>query len=292
VEPALRENPQRRAALRNILVAAALVVTLLLANAPYAYGYVVRPPGTRFWAVPPINSGDANQYLGFTHIASGGSLLIGDPFTSEPVRPRLFIPVAQFEGLLCRLFRWSPIEAFQASRVLFGAVLLAVAWWFGTLLLRPWRLRWLYLGLLCFSAGASWVLERFGVQIPSGDLLQPEGNTFFTLANLPHLPLSNALLTALFGLGLLGVRGGRRAPEEGTESKRSPQYWGAGGALFCSAVLSWVHPFDFLTLGLGLGSYFLLRWVCDRRFPTELMLHGCLVVLGALPAAGYLFWSG
>jgi len=261
-------------------VAAVLFAALLLANGPYLYGLTIRPPGTRFWAVPPINSGDANQYLALTHIASQGALLLGDPFTSEPHRPRLLVPTALFEGLLCRIFGWSPVGAFNASRVLFGAVLLGVAWWFGTVLLRPWRLRWAYLALLGFSAGAGWIVERLGGQVPNGDLFQPEGNTFFSLGNLPHLPLSNALLTALFGtlLALERDRPGRR-----------DHFW-LLLTFLCAALLSWTHPFDFMSLGLGLGSYGLIRWVTERSFPLISLMHGATALLGALPAAAYLFW--
>lgn len=272
--------PASLARRRAGVVVGTLLLALLLANVPFLYGYAVRPPGTRFLAIPPVNYGDANQYLAFTHIASEGALLIGDPFTTEPHEPRLLMPVAQFEGLLCRLFGWSPVEANQASRVLFGALLLGVGWWFGTLFLRRWPARRLYLALLCFSAGAGWIVERLGWRIPNGDVLQPEANTFFTVGNLAHLGLSNALLTLLFGtLVMLERDRGRPAARRWVLL-----------TFFCAALLSWVHPFDFLALGLGIGSYGLLRWVGDRRFPVVSALHAAAIFLGALPAAAYLFW--
>jgi hypothetical protein len=259
---------------RAVIASLVLLAALLLGSAPYLYGYAIRPPGSRFWAVPPINSGDANQYLAFTRMVAGGQMLVGDPFTSEPHAPRLFLPHVLFEALLARLFDWTPLEAFQAARVVFGAALLLAGWWFGTLFLARWRQRWIYLGLLCFSAGASWLVARSGLQVDSGDLLQPEGNTFFTLGNLPHLSLSSALLTALFGLLRALERDGKRR-------------W-LLLTFLCSLLLSWTHPFDYLALGLGLGSYGLARGIADRRIPAASLAHFGALFLGALPAALYL----
>jgi hypothetical protein len=265
-----------RPRLRTFLVAAALLGTLLLASAPYLWAYQRRPAGSVFYAVPPINYGDATQYLGLTRTAAEGHLLVGNPFTTEPHTPRLFLPQVQLEGLLCRTFGWSPLAAFQASRVLAGGLLLGAGWWFGTLLLRRWRQRWLFLGLLCLSAGAGWLLERADINLLNGDLLQPEGNTLFTLGNLPNLNLAQSLLTGLFATLLALERNGRRR-------------WLALTAA-CAFVLAWTHPFDFVTLALGLGSYALVRWVSRGKAPRASLLHAAALVVGALPAALYLGW--
>jgi hypothetical protein len=328
-------GPDRKDRFRALAVTLILLGTLLAASAPYLYGYAIRPPSTRFWAVPPVNSGDANQYLAFTRITSEGHLLVGDPFTSEPHASRLFLPQAVFQGFLCRLSGWTPIEAFQASRVLSGAALLLSGWWFGTLLLPRWRQRWLFLGLLCFSAGAGWLVDRLGWQVRHGDFYQPEGNTFYLLGNLPHLALSAALLTALFAT-LPGVEGAFRRsgvqalkdagadplnPEPATReagtrlnpsytptpqhlntstpapqrlNARTPErlntYPWLAATLALSLLLSWTHPFDFLTLGLGLGAYGLVRWISCRKVPRASLLHFGALVLGAIPAALYLAW--
>jgi hypothetical protein len=267
-----RKTEARRAA----GVSFVLLTTLLLANLPYLYGYFTRPPGTLFWAVPFINYADAGQYLAFTRLVREGRLLVGDPFTSEPSLPRLFLPEALWEAALCRLLGWSPLEAYQASRALFGAALLLAGCWLGMRLLPRWRLRWLYLGFLCFSAGAGWFMDRLNQGIPHGDFLQPEGNTFHLLGNLPHLALAAALLTFLFGT-LLAL-----------EQDGSPVWLVLTGA--ASALLSWTHPFDFATLALGLGSYALARWVEQKQAPRASLLHAGALVLGAVPAGAYLAW--
>ncbi|HTE17557.1 MAG TPA: hypothetical protein VK689_04145 [Armatimonadota bacterium] len=267
---------------RGVAVGAVLCLTLLLASVPYLHGYWGRPAGTLFWAVPPVNSSDANQYLAFTRAVSEGAFLVGDPFTAEPHPPRLLMPQVLLQGWVCRLFGWSPLAAFQVSRVVSGGALLLSGWWFGTLFLRSWRQRWLYLGLLCFSAGAGWFVERAGWDLPHGDLIQPEGNTFFTLGNLPHLALSATLMTALFGT--------LRAVEiEKSSSTRRIGGW-LIGTLALSMLLSWTHPFDYLTLGLGLGSYVLVCWASRRELPAASLLHGVALVAGALPAGLYLLW--
>ena len=55
------------------------------------------------------------------------------------------------------------------------ALLLAAGWWLGTLLLPEVRRRWLFLALLCFSAGAGWLSDLLGGPQSHGDALQPDG---------------------------------------------------------------------------------------------------------------------
>jgi hypothetical protein len=274
-------------------VTAVLLATLGLASWPYLEAYLNRPPGTRFYAVPVANYSDANQYLAFTRLVLEGDLLIGDPFTTEPHQPRLFMPLIYFQALLCRAFGWDVFGAFQATRVLSGALLLLAGWWFGSLLIRVGRQRRLFLGLMCFSAGFGWVVDRFGWEarhgLQHGDASQPEANTLFTLGNLPHLALSSALLTAIFA-ALLAYR------------QQPRRRWLAFTAA-CSFLLAWTHPFDFLALGLGLGAYGAVLLVeslraggtesTPRRLAAALrpsILHGAALFLGALPAAAYLAW--
>ena len=263
-----------------------MLAALALSSWPYAYGWAIRPPGSVFWAVPPVNSGDANQYLAFTRIVAEGSVLVGDPFTAEPHRPALFLPQVVLQGVMCRLFGWDPLLSFQATRVLSGALLLMAGWWLGTLVFARWRHRWLYLGLLCFSAGAGWVVDAIGLPLAHGDAFQPEGNTFATLANLAHLSLSAALLTFLFATVCALERG--RAGRPAAASRRR---WALLAATaIASALLSWTHPFDFVTLGLVLGAYGTCRWLELRRFPAVSAEHALALLCGALPAAVYLVW--
>ena len=271
--PALLTRPRRG---RALLVLLAIFGSLFLASEPYLLGYRIRPPGTYFWASPTANYYDANQYLAFTRMVLDGQWLIGDPFTSEPVTPRLIMPHVYFQAGVSRLFGLDVIGSFQVCRVLFGLVLLLAGWWLGTLLIRPWRQRRLFLLLMCFSAGGAWIAAGLKLNLASVDTLQPEGNTFFTLGNLPHLSLSAALLTALFASLIAHERSRSR-----------------GWLLFtagCSLLLSWIHPFDYAILVPALAAYGLLRWVEQRRFPQASLRHGIALVIGALPAALYLSW--
>src|SRR5687768_2750966 len=81
----------RRRRFRALFVLLAILGSLVLAGEPYLHGYRIRPPGTYFWASPTANYYDANQYLAFTRMVLDGQWLIGDPFTSEPVTPRLIM---------------------------------------------------------------------------------------------------------------------------------------------------------------------------------------------------------
>lgn len=269
-------NLKLRQRAKALLVLLCILGSLCLASEPYLRAYATRPPGTYFWAVPTVNYYDAHQYLAFTQRVLEGQWLIGDPFTAEGVRPRLIMPHVYFQAALSRVFGLDVIASFQVCRVLFGLAMLAAAWWLGKLLIRSSRQRLLYILLVCFSAGAAWYVQRLGFSLDSIDRNQPEGNTLFTLGNLPHLSLSTALLTGLFAT-LVEYERDRRA-----------RWLAATVAL--SFLLSWIHPFDYLMLVLGLGAYALFRWVERGRFPTPSLHHGLALGLAALPAALYLVW--
>ncbi len=269
-----RAGERARGRLRAAGMGLLLLLALVGASLPYVMGAVRRPTGTVFWAVPPINSSDANQYLAFTRMTARGAWLVGDPFTSESHTPRLFLPQALLQGWLCRLTGLTPIDAFQASRAVSGALLLAAAAWMGASLLRRGGVRLLYVALVCLSAGWSWQLSLLGIHLPNGDQLQPEGNTFFTLANLPHLALSSALLTALYA----GMTSYERDPR--------PQMLSAAAGL--AFLLGWTHPFDFVPLGLGMGGALGVRAIWDRPAAAAMLPYLGAVFAGALVPAAYL----
>jgi hypothetical protein len=108
----------------------------------------------------------------------------------------------------------------------------------------------------------------------------PEGNTFYVLGNLPHLILALALLTTLFATRAAVGRG---------QLRPRPQALLASTVVL-SFLLSWTHPWDFLSLILGTGTYTLFLWIEERRFPWASAWHAAAVALGALPAALYLTW--
>ncbi|MGV3723321.1 MAG: hypothetical protein ACO1SX_20675 [Actinomycetota bacterium] len=275
---------------RSILVILVFAATLAAASAPYLYGGHIRPPGSRFWAVPMVNYYDANQYLALTKQASAGRVLLGDPFTAEPHAPRLLLPEVLAEGALCRWLGVSPLGAFHISRVACGALLLAAGWWLGALLLPEWRRRWLFLALLCFSAGVGWLSDILGGPPNHGDAWQPEANTFHTLANLPHLSLSAALLTFLFAT-LVSWTQREGAPDPGGGAKgwtRRTQEHAAVAAGAC--LLGWTHPFDFVTYAGAVCVYGVALAASDRKLLRPLARHTLVTGIGALPAAVYLGW--
>lgn len=274
---------------RHLLPALVLAGILLAASVPYLYGMAVRPPGTLFWAVPFVNYSDANQYLALTRQVIDGRMLVGDPFTQQPHVPRLFLPLVLAEGGLCRAFHLSPLEAFQVSRVVGGALLLGAAYWLATLFLPRLRQRMLFVALLGLSAGVSWYVEQLRLPWSSGDLYQPEANTFFSLTNLPHLSLASGLLTVLFA-SLAALEAARLPEAEGAAKGDRHTGWLLPLALASAFLLAWTHPFDLVTYVLGVGSYGLICLLRDRRLPTTTLQHMGAVFLGAAPAALYLVW--
>jgi len=275
---------------RSIIVVLVLALTLVIASAPYLYGYWIRPPGTRFWAVAMVNYYDANQYLGLARSAVPGQVLLGDPFTGEPHAPRLFLPHVQAEAALCRWTGCSVLTAFHVSRVVCGALLLAAGWWLGTLLLTDWRRRWLYLALLCFSAGAGWLVDRAGYGRNNGDAWQPEGNTFHTLNNLPHLSLSAALLTFLFASLVVQVSAANTSEAADAGPRRRHHLLLSTTVALAACLLAFTHPFDLITYAGAITLYAGAVTVLDRKPPRVVNRHVVAVGIGALPAAAYLGW--
>lgn len=267
---------------RRFFFALVFAIALFAASVPYLYGLAIRPAGTLYWAVPMVNYSDANQYLALTRQAVDGRFLLGDPFTQQPHVPRLFLPEVLAEAAICRVFGVSPLVSFQVSRVAYGALMLGASFWLGTLFLPRFRQQVLYVGLLCFSAGASWYLEQLRLPWPSGDLYQPEANLFHALCNLPHLSLSIALLAALFG-SLTAL-----------EKEERPRKRLLALALGSAFLLACTHPFDLVTYALATGAYCLARLLRDRDLPQRALLHVGAVCLGAAPVAFYLIslmWS-
>jgi hypothetical protein len=260
-----------------------LMVTLLalvVTSLPYLYGYLARPEGSRFWAVPPYNEQDANQYLAFPRLIAEDGPLVGDPFTAEPHAARLVLPEAMLQAALARALGWTDLAVFQLVRVVFGAALLLAAWWLGALLIRQRQLQRLYMAFVCFSAGGGWIVDILRPGTAHGDAYQPEGNTFFLLGNLPHLILAAALLTALFASRVAMGRGQLRRPA------RVPILITA----VCSFLLAWTHPWDFLSLGLGCVAYAGWLLLEEKRIPWASVVHLTVIALAALPAAAYLIW--
>lgn len=272
-----------RSVLVLLLVCAA---ALAAASAPYLYGYVIRPPGAEFWAVPMVNYYDANQYLALARQAAEGRVLLGDPFTAEPHAARLFLPEVLAEGALRRWLGLSALGAFHVSRVVCGALLLAAGWRLGALLLPEQRRRWLFLLLLCYSAGAGWLVDLLGGGQHNGDVLQPEANTFHTLANLPHLSLSAALLTFLFAT-LAEWTPCSSDSRSGDPSLRLRELTQVTAA---ACLLGWTHPFDLVTYAGVTGVYGVALVAWDRKLPRPLLRHVLAVGIGASPAAAYLGW--
>lgn len=256
------------------------LLALILSSLPYLYGYAIRPDGTRFWAVPPANAQDANQYLAIARTIAEGQFLVGNSFTSEAHVPRLLVPEAVLQAALGRAFGWTSLAVFHITRIVFGACLLLAAWRLGAVLTPRRSLQHLYMGFVCFSAGGGWLVDLLRPGTAHGDRYQPEGNTLFLLGNLPHLILAAALLTGLFATRAALGRG-RTSHDAGFLTVMTA---------LLSLLLSWTHPWDFVPLILGTGAYGLFLLIEEERIPWASILHLGAVGVGALPAGMYFTW--
>ena len=94
--------------------------------------------------------------------------------------------------------RWLALPiplVFHLARVLNGLILLAVVYVFIRQLTEIERERRFILTLVAISAGLGWLAASAGIQ--SSDLTISESNTFYTLMDNPHFPLSQTLLLLL-----------------------------------------------------------------------------------------------
>jgi len=137
-------------------------------------------------------AGDSLSYFAKMGQGQQGQWLFHLPYTAQT---HAGIPIYTYYLFLGHIARWTALPIpliFHLARVVNGLILLLVIYLFIRQLTEIKAERRFIFTLVAISSGLGWLAATIGVQ--STDLTIPESNTFYTLMNNPHFPLSQALL--------------------------------------------------------------------------------------------------
>jgi hypothetical protein len=241
------------------LVVASLIVCSL-ASVPYLVGYVSQTDSFRYaWvAVAPE---DNLSY--FAKIGQGqrGSWLFRLPYTA---RTNIGAPVYLYYLYLGHLANWykqTPQVIYHLARFANGFALLVVGYLFISLLTKNVAERRYIFTITALSSGLGWLMLPLG-RLLSTDLSVPESNTFFSLMDAAHFPLSQALML-VFGMIVIAPKGLTRSMQ-----------WGLSlAATLALGLQALIQPFILVVLFGTVSLYAIVTWLRDNRPPLFLLMR-------------------
>jgi hypothetical protein len=209
------------------------LIALIAASLPYIIGYYRTRSGVYLWA--GTSPSDFGVYLAWMRAAADGSFR--DPHLFAGGYPGMLInPVYWVMGLACRLTGLSETAVYHVSRIVCGGLLLYVLYGFVRFCTPDPLARRLAFLFLCFSSGFGWCLAWLPLKYWSIDRWQPEAFTFLSLYTYPHVCVALILQVAIVQLLLASLL---------TRSRRKAAYAG-----ICGSLLSIIHTYDILSIGL------------------------------------------
>jgi hypothetical protein len=256
---------------------ALILVVLLLTSLPYLYGYLSSPADKQFMGLM-LDVPDHGQYLSWWRSFQSAPLA-PNKLTPEPNEPLFFnllwwalAQVTRFTGLgyapLFQIFRWVSGASFLWAVYRLIAQFLAGV--------RQRRTAFL---LIAFSAGLGWVLVVLKYTVTQGELLFPldvfiaEGNSFLCILGYPHFAFAAAFIALIFEFIWRGW------------AEKRTRHMVTAGVL--ALILGWTHTYDLLIVYGVMGTFALLVWVKERRFPWPLFWGGVIIV--ALSCSGAIY---
>lgn len=268
-----------------VRVAAFAAVVMALSLAPYLVGWASQTPDMAFSGFI-IGAEDGYSYLGKMRLGVDGHWQFYLFYTPEPhaAAPLTYLNFL-IPGQILRPFIDADSPAlystmlvmFHVSRVLFGALLIAVVYRFIAGFIEGAAGRFVALVLATLGGGLGLVLIPFGALPP--EFYIPEAFTFLLLLTLPHLVLARAAMLggfiALFAS--LSGSGGRYG-------------WAVlAGALWLVTGLG--VPFYMAVIYAVLGVWGLLLWARDRRFPWDAFVRAVIAGGITLPLFAFFYWT-
>jgi hypothetical protein len=183
---------------------------LLLASAPYLYGWLHTPPGLNYSGLTS-NIDDCFVYFTWINESARGHFLHHNLFSTETQTPKLFYLWFAFLGGLSKVTA-TPL-AFHAGRVLGGIGLLLSVVWLLHEAISTERARKLAFAFVCFSSGFGWLFGGYdparGFTLQPIDTFQPEAITFLSLYYSPLFAPMTALMVVFFAALLKSERTGK-----------------------------------------------------------------------------------
>jgi len=268
-----------RKEIRWVLLWSILIVGL--SCLPYLYACLVTPEDMQFTGLLS-NPIDGHSYLAKMRQGAQGSWLFHLPYTPEDHEGALVYTYYPFLGRLAALLGIPLIMTYHLARVVNSFILLFVAYFFASLLGLDRRARRTAFLLIGLSSGLGWLAVPFNVLAP--DLWVPEAVTFYSIFTNPHFPLAVALMLLTFALVIV--------PSQAESGEGQPEAWPSVArdsvlAGLSSLLLGVVQPFCVVTVYSVLGSYFILRFLRERRLPRSGILKGVVAGIVTSPIIAY-----
>ncbi|MEW6610751.1 MAG: hypothetical protein AB1352_03980 [Patescibacteria group bacterium] len=246
------------------------VLLMVIAGAPYLYGYLYAPPGALYTGLHALTPGDFNVYYAQMLQAARGDMAVQNLFAGiDGVGSTSMINGFWYVvGVGAHSMNLSHPLMFHLARIAFIPFLVAVMYMLMRVLV-PLRARVVTAALMFFGSGLGYVALAWLQNPPQVgrydwplDLWAPESNTFLTLYHSPHLLAS--LILFLFVL-LAFVR---------AVASPKPFAWQVSSGVAAAALFHF-HPFHAVTLGAVLAAWVtILRRGSLRRSLTTLAIIG------------------
>jgi len=261
-----------------VLAAAVMALTV----GPLVYGWLLTPDDFVFTGTHFVSYDDWFVYYSYLEQARQGNWLFFNLFTSEPHAPVLHLEWLAV-GLFAKTFNLSNVLAFNAARLLVIPIFFIVAYCFIAHLFDDKKKRRVAALLLAFGSGLGFLFISQLLVYPANfangsfhwpiDWWVPEATTFLTLYYSAHHTISLGLMLLIFLAFTLAV------------SSRKARYSVLSAA--ATGVLFFYHPYHVMSVLAVSAAYGIAVVLRDRTQFWNLVRHGVLVGLCALPAIGY-----
>lgn len=242
---------------------------------PYWYAARSSPPGKVFMGML-LDVPDHLQYFSWMRELSV-QWFSANKLTPEPNQPLFFNLLWLILGRIGRAMHWTYARTFQLLRIMALVVYAPLVYQFCRWYFPETRNRRLAFLVITFGAGFGWVmvvmkyLLHQEIAYPLA-LYVAEPNSFLSLLAYPHFSLALLYL----GVFLLYLR---------FETSRKYGWTIAAGLL--GFLIGWMHAYDLILVYAVLGTYALLTWLRQARFPLRLAAGLVIVGLLSFPPALY-----
>ncbi len=254
------------------------VAALVFSSVPLVAGYLLSSPERQFVGIV-FNMQDHAQYFAWMRDLARAPLA-PNRLTSEPNPPAFFNLLWWAVGRIGALTGLDYAALWAGLRVVAALSVLAAGHYFLNLAVADARQRRLAYVLFVFGGGLGvvWIMAKYALNLAEAPfpftIYTSEPNTFFILMAFPHFGMALAFITAMMALLLRAVQTGK--------------YIYAVVCGLLGAMLGLQHAYDLATIYAVMGTFGLLVWLRDRRFPGFLFRCGLIVFALSAPAAAYL----
>ncbi len=277
---------------RNVILFALLII--VLTTLPYVLGYLKQNSQWQFSGFL-FGVEDGNSYVGKMRLGARGLLDFYLFYTPEAhsTAPLVFLPYIIPGWIVGRFINdhsaaLVPVLTltYHLMQIVFNLLLIVVLYRFIAVFIKRPQTRFLALVLATIGGGFGWLLTLLGqsswLGSPPAEFFIPEGFSWLILLGLPHLALARAALLGGFLLLFKAL-----STKQG--SSLSIRY--AVFAAVCWLVVGLAVPFYLPIIYVILGTWGLVLWIAQRRFPRELLIPGGIAAGITLPLFAYFTYA-